>query len=42
MLVYAQVVRDSQKKCASLMTTMLSERGFNWDVSGTYPTSEVA
>ena len=42
MLIYAQVVRDSQKKSVSKMSTMLSEHGFNWDVNVTYPVSEVA
>jgi hypothetical protein len=42
MLIYAQVVRDSQKKSVSKMSTMLSEHGFNWDVNVTCPVSEVA
>lgn len=42
MLIYAQVVRDSQKKSVSKMTTLLSEHGFNWDVNVTFPVSEVA
>ena len=42
MLVYAQVVRDSQRKSVSKMSGTLSERGFNWDVNVTCPVEGAA
>jgi integrase len=42
MLVYAQVVRDSQRKSVSKMSGMFSEHGFNWDINVTCPSRQAA
>ena len=42
LLVYAQVVRDSQKKAVSKMSSWLGENDFNWDIIGTCPKKGVA